>query len=188
MSLISIFFIPSFYYWVDWCAYLFIGPFNIDSFGCEVPELKGKEKKRPMMLGMCCHDCVFLKKEVPICQVLVLWGSPSTQALSSSWSFCPTQRQTLSFLYRVSLSRLSHCLVCVVELLLTTQRLCFPICWMGIKTLQISSCCFEGELRCNAGKRVNVMPGTESTSAEWRADSRPPGFASCLCQLLAVWP
>lgn len=65
MSLISIFFIPSFYYWVDWCAYLFIGPFNIDSFGCEVPELKGKEKKKTNDVGNVLSWLCFFKKRGP---------------------------------------------------------------------------------------------------------------------------
>lgn len=33
------------------------------------------------MLGICCHGFVIFKKEVPVCQLLVLGGALSIQAL-----------------------------------------------------------------------------------------------------------
>lgn len=110
MSLISIFFILSFYYWVDWCAYLFIGPFSIDSLACELPELEGRreKKKRPIMLGICCHGFVIFKKEGPHLPAPGPGrGTQHTSPQAADSSAQPEDRHR--GIGTVSLSRVFHC-------------------------------------------------------------------------------
>lgn len=159
MSLISIFFIPSFYYWVDWCAYLFIGLFSIDSFGCEVPELEGgknnnKNRKTNNVGDVLSWLCVF-KKEVPICQLLVPWGALSTQASQAAdpsarpedrhWALCIEHHFFGCSIAWVGASP-SH---------LEPQFPCF-----GYKDIIDLSMLFWEWLRYNAGKGFNVMAAT----------------------------
>lgn len=62
------------------------------------------------MSGICCHGSVVFKKEVPICQVLVLGGALSIQALRQLTPL-PSPKTGIELLVQctVSLSRVFHC-------------------------------------------------------------------------------
>lgn len=71
------------------------------------------------MLGICCHGFVIFKKEVSICQLLVLGGALSIQALRQLTPL-PSPKTGIEELVQCHFLGCSIAQVGVVELLLVT--------------------------------------------------------------------
>lgn len=151
---------------------------------------RGENRKKTNNVGnVLSRLCILKKKEVPICQLMVPWGALSTQALSGSWSLCPAQRQALSRSCRASLSRLFPCLTWCGGASFSHWEPQFPCRLKGNRHYRSFHVVFRINWNIMQGKGlVQCLAHRELLGSEEHRLQSQPGFESCLCQLLAVWP